>query len=73
METINHLPFIVGSYAAAGGVVAGLIAWVTLDFRAQRRALADLEMRGLTRRSASSRPQMPMRDEHEMEEAKGKA
>ncbi len=67
METINHLPFIVGSYAAAGGVVAGLIAWVMLDFRAQRRALADLEMRGLTRRSASSRPQIPL------EEAKEKA
>jgi heme exporter protein D len=52
MEAINHLPFIVGSYAAAFVVVAGLIAWVMLDFRAQRRALADLETRGLVRRSA---------------------
>jgi heme exporter protein D len=65
METINHLPFIVGSYAAAGGVIAGLITWVMLDFRAQRRALADLEMRGLTRRSASPRPQMPMAEAKE--------
>jgi heme exporter protein D len=54
METINHLPFIVGSYAAAFVVIAGLIAWVMLDFRAQRRALADLEMRGLTRRSTAA-------------------
>jgi heme exporter protein D len=51
MEAINHLPFIVGSYAAAFVVIAGLIAWVMLDFRAQRRALADLEMRGFGRRS----------------------
>ncbi len=54
MEAINHLPFIVGSYAAAFVVVAGLIAWVMFDFRAQRRALADLEMRGITRRSAQA-------------------
>jgi heme exporter protein D len=52
MEAINHLPFIVGSYAAAFVVVALLVAWVMIDFRAQRRALADLEMRGFARRSA---------------------
>ena len=60
MEAMNHLPFIVGSYAAAFVIVAGLIAWVMVDFRAQRRALADLEKRGLTRRSASPRPGPPM-------------
>jgi heme exporter protein D len=53
MEAINHLPFIVGSYVAAFVVIAGLIAWVMLDYRAQRRALADLEMRGFARRSAA--------------------
>jgi heme exporter protein D len=60
MEAMNHLPFIVGSYAAAFVVVAGLIGWVMLDFRVQRRALADLERRGLTRRSASVPPEPPM-------------
>jgi heme exporter protein D len=55
MEAINHLPFIVGSYAAAFVVIAGLVAWVMIDFRAQRRALADLEMRGIARRSAPAR------------------
>jgi heme exporter protein D len=60
MEAMSHLPFIVGSYAAAFVIVAGLIGWVMLDFRAQRRALADLERRGLTRRSASTRPEPPM-------------
>jgi heme exporter protein D len=54
MEAINHLPFIVGSYAAAFIVVAVLVGWVTIDFRTQRRALADLEMRGVTRRSAAA-------------------
>jgi hypothetical protein len=33
-------------------VVVGLIAWVTLDYAAQRRMLGDLEERGVTRRSA---------------------
>jgi len=52
MEHIDHLPFIVGSYAAATIVVGFLIVWIMLDYRAQRRALSDLETRGVTRRSA---------------------
>jgi hypothetical protein len=32
--------------------VASLIAWVVLDFRAQKRMLGDLEAHGVTRRSA---------------------
>jgi heme exporter protein D len=47
-----HAVFIVMSYAAAIVVVAGLIAWVCFDFRAQRRALGDLEAHGVTRRSS---------------------
>jgi heme exporter protein D len=47
-----HAAFIVAAYAVAVAVVAGLIAWVWLDFRAQRRALGDLEAHGVTRRSA---------------------
>jgi heme exporter protein D len=62
MQTINHLPFIVGSYAAACVIVGALIAWIMLDYRAQRRALADLEGRGVTRRSASALAQMPMEE-----------
>ncbi len=59
MEHMDHMPFIVGSYAAAAAVIVVLIGWVMLDFRAQRRALAELEMRGVTRRSsgAASRPE----------------
>jgi heme exporter protein D len=51
METVNHLGFIVASYSAAFGVVCVLVAWVVLDYRAQRRNLAELEMRGVSRRS----------------------
>jgi heme exporter protein D len=52
---VPHLDFIAAAYAAAGFVVAGLIGWVALDYRAQRRALAELEMQGFTRRSAPPR------------------
>ncbi|HTC06540.1 MAG TPA: heme exporter protein CcmD [Xanthobacteraceae bacterium] len=55
MNAVNHMGFIVASYAAAVAVVGALIVWVTLDYSAQRRRLADLEMRGITRRSASAR------------------
>jgi len=47
-----HAAFILAAYAAAIAVVAGLIAWVMLDFRAQKRVLGDLEAHGVTRRSA---------------------
>ncbi|MGO9701758.1 MAG: heme exporter protein CcmD [Xanthobacteraceae bacterium] len=53
MQATNHMDFIAGAYAAAIVVVGGLIAWVLLDYRAQVRKLADLEKRGVTRRSAA--------------------
>jgi len=46
-----HAAFIVASYVMAALVVLGLIAWVLADFRVQRRVLADLEARGMRRRS----------------------
>ena len=46
-----HADFIIASYAVTAFVVAMLIAWVVLDYSAQRRVLGDLEDRGLTRRS----------------------
>jgi heme exporter protein D len=47
-----HAAFILAAYAAAVAVVAGLVAWVVVDFRAQKRVLGDLEAHGVTRRSA---------------------
>jgi heme exporter protein D len=46
------------SYAVTVLVVAALVAWVVLDYSAQRRILSDLEDRGVTRRS-----QRPAKDE----------
>ena len=48
-----HAVFIVAAYAAAVAVVGGLIAWVMIDFRAQKRVLGDLEAHGVTRRSTA--------------------
>jgi len=67
MGAANHMGFIVASYAAAVAVVGVLIAWVSLDYRTQRLRLADLEVRGITRRSA------PARAEPAVEQAKEKA
>ena len=53
MEAVNHMGFIVAAYAVTIAIVGALIAWVMLDYRAQQRALADLEKRGVTRRSAT--------------------
>ena len=49
-----HAAFIVTAYGAAALIVLSLIAWVMLDYRAQKRALGKLEARGVTRRSAGT-------------------
>jgi heme exporter protein D len=46
-----HADFIVAAYAMTIFVVAALVAWVALDYSAQRRILGGLEERGVTRRS----------------------
>jgi heme exporter protein D len=46
-----HADFIIASYAVTAFVVAALIAWVVLDYSAQRRILGDLEASGVTRRA----------------------
>lgn len=50
-----HAGFIVAAYSIATFVVLGLIAWVIADWRAQVRALADLDARGVRRRSEPTR------------------
>ncbi len=56
MDLGPHVEFIAGAYIIATAVVAALVAWVTADHTAQKRALAELERRGISRRSAESRP-----------------
>jgi heme exporter protein D len=55
MVPASHMGFIIAAYAAGAIVVAGLCAWVILDYRTQRRTLAELERRGVTRRSSAAR------------------
>jgi heme exporter protein D len=49
-----HAAFIVAAYLITAIVLAGLIAWVVIDHRAQARALADLDARGVRRRSETA-------------------
>jgi heme exporter protein D len=56
MDLGPHAGFIIAAYVATAAVVAALIMWVIGDHAAQKRALAELERRGITRRSAESRP-----------------
>ncbi|MGL5361936.1 MAG: heme exporter protein CcmD [Bosea sp. (in: a-proteobacteria)] len=46
-----HAAFILLSYAAALLIIGGLALSVMADHRQQKRKLAELEARGLTRRS----------------------
>jgi heme exporter protein D len=56
MDLGPHAGFIIVSYVMTIAVVGLLIAWVVTDYVAQKRALADLDRRGITRRSAEPRP-----------------
>jgi heme exporter protein D len=53
MDLGPHAGFILAAYAIALAVVAGLIAWIVLDHRAQLRILDELERAGVSRRSAA--------------------
>ena len=52
MQATAHIEFIVAAYAAGVVVIVALIGWVMLDYRLQRRILAELETKGISRRSA---------------------
>ena len=49
----NHAGFIIASYAISLVVIGGLIAWIRHDYRHQKSILAELEARGLRRRSTT--------------------
>jgi heme exporter protein D len=52
MPAVSHIEFIIAAYGAGVVVIVALIAWVVLDYRLQRRILAELETKGIARRSA---------------------
>ena len=49
-----HAAFIWGSYGAVALGLGGLLAWLIVDNRMQRAKLAQLEARGVRRRTATS-------------------
>jgi heme exporter protein D len=51
MQLGPHAAFIIAAYAVAALAIAALIVWVIADHRAQSRLLAELEARGVRRRS----------------------
>jgi heme exporter protein D len=65
MGATAHINFIAAAYCAAVITIAALVAWVMIDYRTQRRALADLELRGITRRSEPVRSDPVMRQAKE--------
>ena len=54
MDLGPHAAFIWASYAAEAIVLAALIGWLLYDGSRQKRQLANLERRGVTRRSSST-------------------
>jgi len=52
MDLGPHAAFIWMSYAAVAIGLAALLAWLEIDGRRQARRIADLEARGVRRRSA---------------------
>ncbi len=59
MDLGPHADFILAAYAITVVIIGALIAWVLLDHRTQRHILADLEARGVTRRSERSSQESP--------------
>jgi heme exporter protein D len=56
MDLGPHAFFVVAAYAATSVVLAGLILHAVIAHGAQVRALAELEARGVTRRSQDTMP-----------------
>ena len=57
MMAINlgpHAGYIIASYVVFFVVLVGLVVWIRLDGRSQLRQLADLNARGIRRRSAAA-------------------
>jgi heme exporter protein D len=55
MEEANlHIGFIVAAYAVTAVVLVGLVLWILADGRAQKKRLAELDARGVRRRSGAA-------------------
>jgi heme exporter protein D len=54
MDLGPHAAYILAAYAVVALGLAGLLAWLLLDGRRQRRLVDELETRGVRRRSRGS-------------------
>ena len=52
MDLGPHATFIIASYAVSALILGALIGWIVFDWFSLRRTLAELEARGITRRSS---------------------
>lgn len=50
---MSHLAYVTAAYAVTVLALAGLAGWILVDQRSQKKALDDLERRGIRRRSES--------------------
>jgi len=50
---MTHLAYVTAAYTLSGLALAALLGWILLDQSARKRELADLERRGVRRRSES--------------------
>ncbi|WP_419914775.1 heme exporter protein CcmD [Hoeflea sp.] len=51
---MSHLAFVLIAYGVTAATLAALIGWVLMDQRGRRAELAELEARGVRRRSAEN-------------------
>ena len=51
---MTHLAYVAAAYVIAALAILGLVGWILLDQSAQRRALKELEARGIRRRSTGN-------------------
>ncbi len=54
MDLGPHAAYIWASYGIAAAIIAALIWWLVVDGRRQQRLIAELESRGVRRRSEPS-------------------
>ena len=53
---MSHEAYVAAAYGAHFSVLASIAVWLALDHRGRRRELADLEARGIRRRSERQEP-----------------
>lgn len=50
---MNHSAFVAAAYGISALLIAAMVAWILVDQAMRKREIAELESRGIKRRSAS--------------------